>query len=135
MTAGQQPRLRPVKRTVATLTSPLWHCHTVQVPRPHQPSASCQRLSPTCNTSKQPLYPVEHSPSSEANSCPACQEITCLSWNHEVHYCVHKGLPVIPNMGNSHSVHILTGHYPSIYANITQIFSLFRFLDNDFICI
>jgi len=38
---------------------------------------------------------VEHRPE-EVNSHSGGQEILCLLWNWEVHYCVHQSLPLIP---------------------------------------
>jgi len=98
-------------------------------------------------TSSQPVVNVVHPPVTRQNSQfilrntgllqtpTVAQLLKKLSASHRTRKCVHEGLPLVPNMGNSHPAHILTGYYPSIYAQITQIFSLFRFLDNDFICI
>ena len=33
---------------------------------------------------------MEQSPSSEANQFSASQEIPCILWNLEVHYCIYK---------------------------------------------
>jgi hypothetical protein len=38
---------------------------------------------------------MEKSPSWEANSHSACQEIPCLLQNPKVHYHVHKTLPIL----------------------------------------
>jgi hypothetical protein len=41
---------------------------------------------------------MEHSPSEEANSHLAGEEIPCFLWNLNVHYCVHNSLPLV-NVG------------------------------------
>jgi len=46
---------------------------------------------------------MEESPS-EANSHLASQEIPCLLWNPNVHYCVHKSLPLIPIPSQMHPI-------------------------------
>jgi hypothetical protein len=43
----------------------------------------------------QPTNSIEQSPSLKANSHSATQEIPCLLWNLKIHYCVHKGLPLV----------------------------------------
>jgi hypothetical protein len=47
------------------------------------------------NTEILAIY-TEQSPSWEVTSHSASQEILLLLWNLKVHYCVHKGLPLVP---------------------------------------
>jgi len=39
---------------------------------------------------------MQQSPSWEANSCSASQEVIHLLWNPRIHYCVHTSLPMVP---------------------------------------
>jgi len=50
---------------------------------------------------------MEHSPSWEANSCSASQEIPCLLWNLNGHYCVHKSPSLVSNPSQMNPVHTL----------------------------
>jgi len=45
------------------------------------------------------------SPSGEASTYPASQEIPHLSWNVKVHYCIHKNLAMIPILSQMLPVH------------------------------
>jgi hypothetical protein len=61
---------------------------------------------------------MEHSPSSEANSHSANQEIPRPLWNPKVHYRVHNNLPLVPIVRQINPVHILTGYSVKILFNI-----------------
>jgi len=56
------------------------------------------------------------SPSWEASSHSARQEIPHLLWNPKV--SVHKGPPVVPILSQMHSVHTFPPHFPKIHSNI-----------------
>jgi hypothetical protein len=72
---------------------------------------------------------MEQSPSWEANSSSASQEIPCFLWNTKVHYCIHKSLQPVPILSHINPVHpqpsqILKIHfqyYPPIYALVFQV--------------
>jgi hypothetical protein len=50
-------------------------------------------------------YSTEQSPSWEANSHSACQEISRLLWNPKVHYCVYKRGPLAPVLSQMNPIH------------------------------
>jgi hypothetical protein len=60
----------------------------------------------------------EQSPSSEANSHSASQEISRLSWNPKVHFTDHKNPLVTPILSQMHPVHILQSYFPKINSEI-----------------
>jgi hypothetical protein len=72
---------------------------------------------------------MEHSPSWEANSHSASQEIPHLLWNGS--YCVHRSQSLDPILSQINSVHTLPSYfrsdpfyyYPSIYACFFQVVS------------
>jgi hypothetical protein len=51
---------------------------------------------------------MEQSLSWEADSHLASEEIPCHLWNFEVHYCVHKSLPLDPVLSHVNPVHAWT---------------------------
>jgi hypothetical protein len=54
---------------------------------------------------------MEQSPSWEANSHSANQEIPCLLWNPKVHYRVDKDPPLVPVLSHINSVHNFQLHF------------------------
>jgi hypothetical protein len=57
---------------------------------------------------------MEQSPSWEANSHSASQEISCILWNPKVHYCVHMSLPLAHILSQMHPVHTFPSSFPKI---------------------
>jgi len=75
------------------------------VPVFHLPYACC--LLTNC---------MEQSPSWDANSRSASQEIICLQWNTKVHYCVHKSPPVVTILSWINPVHTLLTYFSMIHS-------------------
>jgi len=59
-------------------------------------------LSLIVSLSYRRTHSMEQSPSWEVNSHSASQEILHLLWNMKVHYCVHKGPPLVPTLSQMH---------------------------------
>jgi len=55
---------------------------------------------------------MEQSPSSEANSWSASQEIPRLSWDTEVHYGVHNSPPLDLMLSQIHLLHNFPPYFP-----------------------
>jgi hypothetical protein len=61
---------------------------------------------------------MELSPSREADSCSAAQELPSILWNPKVHYLVHKSLPLLPILSHINSVHTIASYLSKIQFNI-----------------
>jgi len=59
---------------------------------------------------------MEQSPSSEANSHSAGQEIPRLLWNLKVYHNVHKNPSRIPILGQMNSVHTFPPNFRKIHS-------------------
>jgi hypothetical protein len=60
----------------------------------------------------------EQSPSWEADSHSASQEISRLLWNPKVHYRVHNSPPLLPILSQLHAVHTFLLYFSNIHFNI-----------------
>jgi len=54
----------------------------------------------------------------ETNSHSTYQEITCLLWNSEVHYRVHRSLPLVPILSQINPVHNLPLYFYKNHSSI-----------------
>jgi hypothetical protein len=57
---------------------------------------------------------MEQSPTSEANSLLASQEIPRLLCNSKVHYRVHKSQSLVPNLSQMNPVQTFPPYFPTI---------------------
>jgi len=66
---------------------------------------------------------MEQNPSLEASSHSTSQEIPCLLWTPEVHYCVHRSTPLDPIQIQMNRVHILPPYSHNIYLYYPPIYA------------
>jgi hypothetical protein len=48
---------------------------------------------------------MQHSPSSEANTSLASQQIPCFLWNLNVHYRIHKSRSTVSILSQNNPIH------------------------------
>jgi hypothetical protein len=95
-----------------------FHCYTTELSYAARYFPK-DKISRTSHFTNQLMNSKEESPSWEANSCSATQNIPCLLWNPTFHYLVHKSLPLVSIWTQINPVHT----YPSLLSKINFNFT------------
>jgi hypothetical protein len=82
-------------------------------------SKNCAKLS----IARELTNPMEQSPTWEANSHAASQEIPRLLWNSKVHCHVHRSPSLVPILIQMNPVHILQPYFPTVHSYIILTFT------------
>jgi hypothetical protein len=78
----------------------------------------CRTVESQVLVRKLGLITPRNSPSLEANSHSAGQEIPRLLWNPKFYYCVHSIPPLVLTVSQMHPVHTFPPYFPKIQSNI-----------------